>query len=251
MAEQVKEGTLVHQQPQNEHAVMEVQSLERAQETFKKLQAFIKAQMVKDRDFGTIPGCKKPSLYKPGAEKLLNFHGLACRLLPGEGTMASREDIKGGFVQYVYKAEIYNPRTGLVLAVSEGSCNNGESKYKTQDLKSILNTLMKMAQKRAMIGATLMACRASDSFTDAEEPQDATATGENRQKSATSGLKKISDGQRKLVYARFKGANIDETKFKEYLKTLGFNGTEEIDASQLDTVLAWIEKNNPANQDAQ
>ena len=31
--------------------------------------------MVKDQDYGIIPGCPKPSLYQPGAEKLaLAFH---------------------------------------------------------------------------------------------------------------------------------------------------------------------------------
>jgi len=34
------------------------------------VQKFFKDIMVKDVDYGVIPGTQKPSLYKPGAEKL-------------------------------------------------------------------------------------------------------------------------------------------------------------------------------------
>ncbi len=37
---------------------------------YKVMVAFVKAQMQKDIDYGVIPGTKKPTLLKPGAEKL-------------------------------------------------------------------------------------------------------------------------------------------------------------------------------------
>jgi hypothetical protein len=38
-----------------------------------QLKKFIQVQLEKDVDFGTIPGTPKPTLYKPGAEKLANI----------------------------------------------------------------------------------------------------------------------------------------------------------------------------------
>ncbi|MDJ0576172.1 MAG: hypothetical protein QNJ65_13515 [Xenococcaceae cyanobacterium MO_234.B1] len=35
---------------------------------YKVMVAFVKAQMQKDIDYGVIPGTKKPTLLKPGAE---------------------------------------------------------------------------------------------------------------------------------------------------------------------------------------
>ncbi len=36
---------------------------------YKVMVAFVKAQMKRDIDYGVIPGTKKPTLLKPGAEK--------------------------------------------------------------------------------------------------------------------------------------------------------------------------------------
>src|SRR5580698_4974819 len=43
---------------------------------------FTRKIMVRDRDFGEIPGTSKPTLLKPGAEKLCNFFGLEPEFTP-------------------------------------------------------------------------------------------------------------------------------------------------------------------------
>jgi hypothetical protein len=43
---------------------------------------FTRCLMVKDQDFGEIPGTHKPTLLKPGAEKLCNFFGLEPEFTP-------------------------------------------------------------------------------------------------------------------------------------------------------------------------
>ena len=43
---------------------------------YKVMVAFVKAQMQKDIDYGVIPGTRKPTLLKPGAEKLLRLFNL-------------------------------------------------------------------------------------------------------------------------------------------------------------------------------
>ncbi len=44
--------------------------------------AFVKAQMQKDVDYGVIPGTRKPTLLKAGAEKLLRLFGINLAKLP-------------------------------------------------------------------------------------------------------------------------------------------------------------------------
>ena len=43
---------------------------------YKTMLAFVQAQMVKNVDYGTIPGTKKPTLLKAGAEKLCRLFSL-------------------------------------------------------------------------------------------------------------------------------------------------------------------------------
>jgi hypothetical protein len=135
-------------------------------------------------DFGIIPGTKKKSLLKPGAEKILRLFGLGARL-----RMADKEiDRAANFAMFTYRCEIYHLKTGTVIAECEGSTNSQETKYRErtvwkvtgkdkngnpirQSVKEetpicdVLNTLIKMAQKRALIGATILGTAASDYFT--------------------------------------------------------------------------------------
>jgi len=125
-------------------------------------------------DYGTIPGTKKPSLLKPGAEKLLKLFGLGHRVKLIDKTI----DKEANLAVFIYQAEVFHLRTGSVLAQCEGSANSQEAKYKERTawkgnvctkeetpIFDILNTLMKMAQKRAIVGATITATGASDYFT--------------------------------------------------------------------------------------
>ncbi len=48
---------------------------------YKVMVAFVKAQMRKDIDYGIIPGTKKPSLLKAGAEKLCRLFNLRPELV--------------------------------------------------------------------------------------------------------------------------------------------------------------------------
>ena len=58
-------------------------SLEDAIKQQTLLNNFVASQMHLGTDYGVIPGTKRKSLYKPGAEKLLFFNGLGIRLEVG------------------------------------------------------------------------------------------------------------------------------------------------------------------------
>ncbi len=149
------------------------------------LKDFVSSQLRKDTDYGVVPGTDKPSLFKPGAEKLRGLFGLNVKL---ECT-SQQLDRKDNFAMYTYKAQIY--RGDNLIAECEGSTNSQEKKYKERSVWinkvktkeatpvcDILNTLQKMAQKRAFVGAIILAVGASDFFTqDIDDPTDATTLG--------------------------------------------------------------------------
>lgn len=137
-----------------------------ARERIVMLQNFVKEMMVPNVDYGIIQGCKKPSLLKPGAEKLCDIFGFSKQL----EVLNRIEDWNIGLFHYEIKVILTNKKTGLIEAEGIGSCNSREKKFKSQDSYSIINTLLKMAKKRALIDAVLSATRSSGIFTqDMEE----------------------------------------------------------------------------------
>jgi hypothetical protein len=199
--------------------VMDIQvAIERRNHLVKFVQSIMKQGV----DYGRIPGTSdKPTLLKPGAEKLSTFFGLTPIFIP----VAIIEDWTGvdhkgeAFFYYRYRCELH--RNGNLVASSEGSCNSWESKYRYRkaervcpscgqaaiikgkaeygggwlcfgkkggcgmkfmegdaaiesqevgrilnpDIADQVNTVQKMAQKRSLIAAVLLAVNASEFFT--------------------------------------------------------------------------------------
>lgn len=139
------------------------------------LKQFVQEQMKEGEDYGVIPGTSgKPTLFKPGAEKLNAIFGLA----PLIEVTNRVEDWKEGFLAYEIKVTLLNKRTRELEAEGIGSCNSRERKYVKQDAANMANTILKMAKKRALVDATLSAIRASGIFTqDVEDLADNGALG--------------------------------------------------------------------------
>lgn len=80
--------------------------------------------MKNDEHYGTIPGTNKPTLLKPGAEKLC----LLFRLNPNYYIiMVDREDF---FISYTVKCTLSHIPTGQIIASGVGACNSKETKYR-------------------------------------------------------------------------------------------------------------------------
>jgi hypothetical protein len=81
--------------------------------------------MVKDVHYGLIPGCgKKPSLLKPGAEKLLVTFRLSPEIITEE------VDMPCGHKQFNVKCNLVSIVTGAFIGSGVGSCTTMESKYR-------------------------------------------------------------------------------------------------------------------------
>lgn len=147
------------------------------------------------KDYGRIPGTDKPSLYKPGAEKLmLTFQLAAAR--PTIDDLSTDDDA----VRYRVTVPIEGP-DGRALAVGIGEASSNEEKYrwrkpvvdeeffdtpeamrrekwfrgkdgkpnwKGKQVRTspadVANTILKMAHKRGFIHGTLLATGASSVF---------------------------------------------------------------------------------------
>jgi len=136
-------------------------TLAEAKERIFLLQKFVAEMMVPGVDFGYIPDVNKPSLFKPGAEKLCDIFGFSKQIAVIDRVV----DWEKGMFAYEVKATLINKRTGYIEAEGIGSCNSLEKKYKQQDGYTISNTVLKMAKKRALVDAVLSATRSSAIFT--------------------------------------------------------------------------------------
>lgn len=128
----------------------------------KRLQEFVQTQLKPGltRDYAVIPGTNKPSLLKPGAEKLANIFQLGSRIV----SMEKDVDPIMQFAMFTCTMELFHIPTGKVICQCQGSANTMEKKQANKDFGFQLNALSKMAQKRAYVGAVIIAVGASDFF---------------------------------------------------------------------------------------
>lgn len=205
-------------------AYMPVMGIEQAVVRRNSMVEFVKRVMVEGIDFGVIPGASKPSLQKPGAEKLLSLFGLTPRFhCEAERDWTGAAHGGEAFFHFHYKCQLW--RGDVLMGEGEGSCNSWETKYRYRqgerkcpncgketirkskprdgdrnppgwycwsklggcgaqfkagdeaiegqqvgrvinpDPADLVNTIAKMAQKRALVAACLITVNASEFFT--------------------------------------------------------------------------------------
>lgn len=129
-------------------------------------------------DFGKIPGTgDRPTLLKPGAEKLADFYqlaaGMSAEMTPGDGERTP-------LIRYEVRCTLHlRSLDGPVVASGWGVCTSHEKKYRyrnewtngkkqrvvNDDPWEQANTILKIAEKRAFIDAVLRATASSGLFT--------------------------------------------------------------------------------------
>jgi hypothetical protein len=175
------------------------------QRTMRKIadfQAVVQGALKPGHDYGIIPGCDKPSLLKPGAEKINMLMGVAT----GYEIMSKEEDFDKGF--YAYNVRCFLSKGGMVICEGVGSCNSKEKKYISQDPHSIANTILKMAKKRAYVDATLSLASLSDIFTqDIEDMPELAIRGSNATNQANQGK---APADIVLTFGKYKGKTVSE-----------------------------------------
>lgn len=135
-------------------------TVEEAKSFDDEMNRFIDTVLIAGVDYGIIPNCKKPTLLKSGAEKILNYLGLIART-----EISNRvEDYNVGFFSYEAKVYLidYN---GVVKGEGIGITNTREGKYAKTNGYAVQNTVLKMAKKRALVDAALNVGNLSARFT--------------------------------------------------------------------------------------
>ena len=172
--------------------------------TMDKIHAFqqVIQQAVKPgHDIGIIPGTKKPTLLKPGAEKIVMMMGLSSRY----EIMDKVEDYEKGFFSYNIRCTL--SRQGYDICEGVGNCNSRESKYAKADPYSVANTILKMAKKRAYVDAALSVASLSDIFTqDLEDmPNMRMSSGPSHRDNQGKALK-----DQVITFGKHKGRNLGD-----------------------------------------
>jgi hypothetical protein len=198
-----------------------------------QFQKVVQTQLKQNHDFGVIPGTPKPTLLKPGAEKLLMLLGLRSQFEIADST----RDFDKGFFQYQVKCKLYHG--DMLVTEGLGSCNNRERKYIKMDPYTMDNTVLKMAKKRALVDAALLVGSLSDIFT--QDLEDMDLAGEKvteRKKYATDQDGTISKAQAKRMFALAKGdADIVRIVLDEY----GYERSDQVKKIKYDEICTKIE----------
>ena len=122
-------------------------------------------------DYMRIPGTPRPSLLKPGAERLAQLFGLTHTM----SAPVVETDADGRPHRVTIRCDV--TRHGETVAASWGSADYDESRFtapatdKHAAYRAPWNTLLKMADKRAFVGAILKATASSGLFTQDVEDE--------------------------------------------------------------------------------
>lgn len=108
-----------------------VVSLAQLRENLNQLEQFKRDIMIEGVDYGVIPGTPKPTLLKPGAEKLAQAFGLS----PIFEITSRIEDWERGFFHYEIRCDLISKRSGRTVASAHGSANSKEPRYRWRDAK--------------------------------------------------------------------------------------------------------------------
>jgi hypothetical protein len=160
----------------------QLQSFKERLEEVKQFHNFIKNLLREGEDFGTVEGVSKPFLFKAGAEKICYALGLRIAVSIQTKTETDTE------VAYTVKCQVID-RNDKVVSEGFGIASSNEVKYYLQiqklinknipqsvAVKSLANTLLKMAEKRAIVDAVLHILGLSNVFTQDEDTLDTEET---------------------------------------------------------------------------
>lgn len=111
-------------------AYMPVMGIEDAIQRRDAIVSFTRKVMTPDVDFGTVGGVGKPTLLKPGAEKLCTLFGLTptFEILESELDWTGARHNSEPFFYFFYRCKMWRGET--LIAMGDGSCNSMEKKYR-------------------------------------------------------------------------------------------------------------------------
>lgn len=240
------------------------------------IQEVLRTVMIEGTHYDTIPGTDKPSLLKPGAEKILTTFRISC--IPRVEDLSTDDEVR-----YRVTVQGVHQTTGIIVGEGVGECSSNEEKYRwrsvvcqaewdatpegrrrvkygrkqggghyeAQQIRTVpadvANTVLKMAKKRAMVDMTLTATAASDVFAqDLEDmpPELREAHKQSqrqhnaRPRTATGNAgKPASEQQCRLLRVKLNQAGKQEA---DLCKAFEVETLEGLAMGQVNDAIAWI-----------
>jgi hypothetical protein len=215
-----------------------------------QFQQVIQKTLKQGHDYGEIGGVTKPTLLKPGAEKILMLMGLSSEY----EFMEKIENYDKGIFAYTIKCILR--KNGNKITEGVGSCNSKEDKYRwrwireddlpigsdittlksktdnwghtkykieNDDIYSQANTILKMAKKRAQIDATLTVASLSEIFT-----QDIEDMSQFQEKENMDNMKANEVVNIQVRFGKHKGKTLGQimSEAPDYIEWLAKNAKE-------------------------
>mgnify|MGYP001851588486 FL=1 len=182
----------------------------------------------------------QPILLKAGAEKLAFGFGL-CQRYTIESKI-EQHDENGMFFYYLVRCDLVKPNEWgeTVLSNSYGSANTAEKRNGFNSAADAANSTLKMAQKRALVGAALAISGLSDMFTQDIE-------NETFMRSADDIVKEMPDSpvttkQIRRLYAIASEHGMNQQQAKQKLAAMGYTSTKDIKQKDYDAVCDALAK---------
>lgn len=232
--------------------------------------------LIAGADWGVIPGTgNKPTLLKPGAEKIAKLLGLADTY----DILDRQEDWQKPFFHFLVRCRLVSIQTDVVISEGLGECNSMENKYRwrwvserdlpqgtdktklikeerkskksgghwfvyrleNEDIYSQVNTILKMAKKRALVDAALSAGRLSDVFTQDIEDIFDIVKDESTEKSEESSPMPSSMSEAQATEAlEVKNLPDDRLEAEKPIKTLSDLQIWALDRMKRKYSTAWL-----------
>lgn len=213
---------------------VEIDNIANTMAKIQQMQNVVQKTLKKGHDFGEVPGTSKPTLLKPGGEKICMLFGLN----PEYEFLQTTEDYDKEFFSYNIRCTLFKNRQPVAQGV--GSCNSKEKKYRfvnvdtipetyigqseeytdkygrvrykinNPDICSLVNTILKMAKKRAFIDAVLQVASLSEVFT-----QDIEDMGDFMQQEQDATLTIEQAKNLKLSFGKYKGTSLIDLVHKD------------------------------------
>lgn len=205
------------------------------------------AELVRGTDFGMISRSngkalsKHPTLFKSGAEKVAVAYGL-CQ---NYEIVSKIEDPENGFFFYAVRCDLVKIVDGerYTITSSYGSGNTREGRAGAQSPYDGANSALKMAQKRALVGAALSLGCMSDSFTqdiESDVSEDASVYFASRNPDSP-----ITPRQVTFFYAAASRQGLTKSDAKAFLTSHGYESAKAITAGAFDRLLEDLKTYSP------
>ena len=195
------------------------------------IQEVMKSVMQKGQHYGTVPGCgDKPTLLKPGAEKLMMTFRLAAdpqiQEIPTDDGLTFRVTCR-----------VLNQATGVFLGAGVGEASSREDKYNwrsavcEEEYQATPDDRKRIKWGTSWVKGKQTAYQTKQVRTVAEDTAG--------KKTGGAEVKPITEGQAKILFAKAKAKNVTEA---DIVEAFGLESINDIPSPLFSEVLAFIEK---------